>query len=268
VPAEEVVSVRAYTPALRAALAALEIAALLNLVELAARMGLDALAPGASERAPLALVVRRTFFLSALPWLLFLIGRAFARATVAAQGSSVTVRALWGTVEIPKAAIERVHRWRLPSPEQGFTLVLRSGAVGLSWTAASVVGEPDFPDARARHRARALHAPWMKLGLVPAALTFILFRLHQRIAYGDLFGEATMFGWRRWLRTLSGVAVASFCVLLIAAATLRVSVELIALITARWRPRAAARARVVLEIAAALIYYGGLIATLALRLGL
>ena len=266
--AEEAVSIRAYTPGLRAATAVFQAIALLNLLELAARIGLDVVTPGASERAPLPLVGRRIFFFSALPWLLFLIGRALAVATVAAQASKIIIRARWGTVEIPKAAIASVRRWRLPLPEQGFELVLRSGAVGLSWMAAPTLGGPSFPDALARHRVRALHAPWIKLGLIPAALTFILFRLHQRIGFGDLFGEAQMFGWQPWLRTLAVIALSSFCILLVAAATLRASIEAIALATARFDPRRAARARVILETAAAVIYYGGVVAILVLRLGL
>jgi hypothetical protein len=152
-------------------------------------------------------------------------------------------------------------------PEPGFTIAFPSGAVGFSWNASGKVGGPAFPDASAGERLRMLHRAWLKLGAVPAAVTFILFRLHQRIAFGDLFGEALLFGWHRWVRTLVGVALSVFCTLLAIATALRAGVEIVALGTARLPPRWAARARMALEIAAALLYYGGIAAVLVLRLG-
>ena len=156
----------------------------------------------------------------------------------------------------------------MPLPEPGLDLVLRSAVVGLSWEAAPALGQPVLPDALVRDRMSKLHRPWIQLGLVPAALTFVLFRLHQRIAFGDLFGEAQILGWKRWARTLLGVALSTFCMLLIAAAALRAAVELIAFGTSRLPAPWAARARVALEVAAAVVYYGGLAAVLVLRLGL
>jgi hypothetical protein len=268
VAADEAVRVRAYTQALRAAAGVLQAAATANLLELAVLVVLDAAAPGELERAPLPLLVRRVFFLSALPWLVFLAVRALCAATVRADGSQVTVLARWGDVEIPRTAISGLRRWRVPLPEPGFDLVLPSGAVGLGWQAAATVGAPPLADAAARYRLRMLHHPSIKLGLVPAALTFVLFRLQQLITFGGLFGEAQLFGWRRWARTLVGVALYSFCMLLVAAAALRVAVELMALLTSRLPPRTAARARAALEVTAAVVYYGGLVTVLVLRLGL
>jgi hypothetical protein len=265
---EKAVPVRAYTRSLRAQAALLAAIAALNLLELAIRIGLDLFAPGATQRAPFPLVVRRLFFLSALPWLLYLITRAFAAGSVQPRDSNIVVRARWGTVDVPRDAIAGIRAWHVPLPEPGVDVVLRSGVVGLSWEAGAVLGGPPFADARARRRLRTLHPPWLKLGVVPAVLTFILFRLHQRIAFGDLFGEAHLFGWRRWTRTLLGVALSTFCTLVIAAVALRMAVELIALASSRLPAPWAERARVVLEVAAAVLYYGGIAAVLVLRLAL
>jgi hypothetical protein len=268
VAAEEGVSTRAYTPSLRIIAVLVGSIAVVNLLELAGRTALDAFLPAELERAPLHLVVRRVFFLSALPWLLFRAVRAFCAAAMTVAGAAIVIRARWGTVEIPRQAVTAIRRWRLPLPEPGFDVVMPSGRVGLSWTGSSAVGGPQFADMTAGERIGILHRPWLKLGLVPGALTFILFRLHQRIAFGDLFGEAQLLGWRRWLQTLTGVALSTFCMLLVIAVAIRFAVEVLALAATRLAPPWAGRARILLEVAAAVVYYGGLLAVLVLRLGL
>jgi hypothetical protein len=268
VPPDEAVPVRAYTPALRAVAAALQCAALANLLELAARFALDAFAQVDAERAPLPLVVRRVFLFSALPWLLYLVCRALSAALLTSTASEVTIRARWGAVRIPRGAILWLRRWRVPLPEPGFDVGVPSGKIGLSWEAAAALGGEELADARARRRFRGLHRAGIKFGVVPAAVTFILFRLHQQIAFGDLFGEAQLFGWRRWMHTLFGVALYSFCTLLIAATATRIAIELVALITARLPGSWAGRARAALELTAAVLYYGGIASVLVLRLGL
>jgi hypothetical protein len=268
VAAEEPVPVRAYTRRLRAAAASFAAIASLNLVELAIRIALDAFVPAEIQRAPLQLLVRRVFFLSALPWILYLAVRALSAGTLQRRDSKIIIRARWGIVEVPDQAVAAIRPWRIPLPEPGLDLVLRSGVVGLSWEAGAELGATPFADARARRRLRSVHRPWLKLGLIPAALTFVLFRLHQRIAFGDLFGEAELFGWQRWTRTLVGVALSTFCALLIVATALRAGVELVALVTSRLPGPWAGRARIALEAAAAVLYYGGLLTVLVLRLGL
>ena len=266
--ADEAGRARAYTATLRGGAAALKALATANLLELGARLVLDAAAPIEIERAPLPLLVRRVFFLTALPWLVYLVVRALCSATVRSDAWRVFVEAGWGRVEVPRAAVSAVRRWRLPLPEPGFDLVVPSGAVGLGWEAAPGVGAGSFDDAAARRRMRLLHHPAIELCLVPAVVTFVLFRLHQIIAYGGFFAEAQLYGWRRWTRTLTGVALSSFCILLVVATALRVAIEAIALATSRLPPPWSARARTALEVVGAALYYGGIAAVLVLRLGL
>ncbi|HET7786519.1 MAG TPA: hypothetical protein VFL36_11135 [Myxococcales bacterium] len=267
-PSDEAVRLRAYTPRLRAAAAALQAIALANLVELALRVVEDTLLPQEVERAPLWLLVRRIFFFTLLPWLFWLVLRAFCGATLAVRDGGLCVRAQWGSVEVPRADLGAVRAFRVPLPEPGFTVAARKSSLSFSAAAAQALGASPPADAAARERMRFLHKPAVKLGLVPAALTAILFRLHQIITYGGLMGEARLFGLRRWLNTLLGVALYSFCMLLVAAAALRVLVELAAMLTSLLPARWAARARLALEGGAALLYYGGLAAMLVLRLGL
>jgi apolipoprotein N-acyltransferase len=268
VRADEAVRGRAYTATLRAGAAALQALASANLLELGARLVVDAAAPSDIERAPLPLVVRRVFFLTVLPWLLYLVARAVCSATIRADGSRIVVEAGWGRVDVPRAAVSAVRRWSVPVPEPGFDLVIPSGSIGLGWRAAPAVGAGPFDDAAARRRMRPLHHPAIELGLVPAAVAFVLFRLHQIIAFGGFFGEAQLYGWRRWTRTLTGVALSTFCVLLIVSTALRVAIEAIALATSRLPPPWAARVRTLLEVIGAALYYGGIAAVLLLRLGL
>lgn len=265
---DEAVRLRAYTPRLRAAAAGLQAVALANLMELALRLALDAVAPREWERAPLPLLVRHVFFFTLLPWLFWLVLRAFCSATLTVRAEALSVQAPWGSMEIPRAALGPVRALRVPLPEPGVAVALHHGSLFFSAAAAQALGALPSADGAARARMRWLHRPAVKLGLVPAALTAILFRLHQVITYGGLMGEAQLFGMRRWLKTLSGVTLYSFCMLLVAAAALRVLVELAALLTSRLPPRWAARCRLLLEGGAAAIYYGGLAALLILRLGL
>lgn len=267
-PSDEAVRLRAYTPRLRAAAAALQAFALANLLELALRLLLDAVSPQEMERAALPLLVRRIFFFTVLPWLLWLVLRGFCSATLSVRGGGFSLRAPWGSLEMPLAALGAVRAFRVPLPEPGFTVAAGESRWGFSAAAAQALGVSPPADAAARARMRWLHRPAVKLGVVPAALTAILFRLHQIITYGGLMGEAQLFGLRRWLKTLLGVTLYSFCMLLIVAAALRVLVELAAFVTGGLPARWASRVRIALEAGAAVVYYGGLAALLILRLGL
>ncbi len=263
---DEPVRLRAYTPRLRAAAAALVVLAIANLIELAVRIAADTLSAAEVERAPLPLVVRRVLLLSMVPWLLWRIVRALCNGT-GTPGDVLVFSTPWGSLQIPRATVGEVRAFRVPVPEPGFEVMAPGGRVDLSAEAGSLLGA-SWPDADARRRMRNWHRPAIKLGLVPAALTVILFRLHEIAVYGGLMGEAQRFGARRWVHTLAGVALYSFCMLLIAAATLRAVVELAALFTARLPAPWAYRSRIALEAAAAVVYYGGLASLLILRLGL
>lgn len=281
-PLLESVRARLFPPRARFAAAALQEFAALNLLELGARLGADALAPAEVARAPLPYLARRLFFFSLLPALLFQVARRLTAAHVTVLGDELRARHAGGELEIPARSIAALRPWRLPLPAPGFDVVLASGrrwglslpdpaplARALARAARlpeAVADASAFRDARARRVLRLAHHPALKLGLVPAALTFLLFRLHQRIAYGGLTGEWQLYGFRRWLHTLIGVSIEGFGALAICATVLRVTVEVAALAAARLPAPWGARARIALEAAAAAVFYGGLGLALWLRL--
>lgn len=257
--------VRAYAPWHRGATLSLLGAAWLVLLGAGVPVALDLLDPG-GERAPLSFLVRLLLFGSALPAALGLVLRQLARARVAVEGARVVVETQGDRLEIPLASIAALAPWRLPWTLPGFDLVLRSGRrlgiaapapAALAARIAAAAGIP-APSLRAAPARSLLHHPLLKLVLAPALVIFILFRLHAVITYGGLFGERHLFGWGRWLRTLSGVALHVGAHLAILGAWLRTGVELCALPFPRARPA--------LEAAAALAFYGGVAAVLALRL--
>ena len=272
------VPVRALPPWLRAAAASLQAFAALNLVELALRAALDMFAPLEVERVPLPYLVQRLFFASAIPALL---AAALQRTSTLRLEGDRAVLSLGA--EIPFAAVAALRPFSIPLPQPGFSLRLRSGrnfAYGIcardpgplaaALCAAAGLPPPDdatFRDATVRAHTRRLHHPALKFGLVPALVTFILFRLHQRISFGDLFGEYTAYGLARWLHTLAGVALFVFGHFALLAGGLRALAELFLQPVLRLAPRLGSAARWTVEIALAAAYYGGTAAALLLRLG-
>ena len=222
--------------------------------------------------------MQRLFFASVLPALLAVALQRPARLRLEADRAVLSLGA-----EVPFTAVAALRPWRIPLPQPGFSLLLRSGrdfAYGIcarnpaplaaALSAAAGLPAPDdasFRDATVRARTRLLHLPALKFGLVPLLVTFILFRLHQRISFGDLFGEYTTYGLSRWLHTLAGVALYVFGHFALLAGGLRALAELVAQPVIRLAPRLGGAARWTVEIAVAAAYYGGTAAALLLRLG-
>lgn len=261
----------AWLPPLRAAAAGLQALAFGNLLALAASMAQDVFAPGETERAPLPALVKRIFFFSLLPGLSLLVLRRLAAATARIEGGRLLLAffASGERLEVPLASIARLRPLRLPLPDAGFVTELRShNRLPFTLTlanpaplAARLDPAADFRDAAAKARLRHLHHAAIKFGLFPAAVTFVLFRLHQLITYGGLFGEIDQLGLASWARTLLGVLLYVLAHLLVLSACLRALVELLAL------PRRPGL-RLLLEAAAATAYYGLVAAVLILRLSL
>ena len=273
-------AVRACRPWLRALAAALQALAALNLVELATRGALDLVAPADFDRLPLPLLVQRLFFFSALPALLYAVLWRSAAATVEVGDSVATLLRAGARVEVPLQSIAAVRPWRLPLPWPGFDIELASGrrftygfalrdpAPLAALLRAPGALPPSWSDAAAHRRTRLLRHPALQFVLLPGLVTFIVFRLQERIAYGDLFGELDSYGLARWLHTLTGVTLYVLGHYLILAAGLRCCVELVMQPALRLLPRNAARVlRIALDCTAAALYCGGTAAALLLRLG-
>ena len=249
----------AWRPGLRKGAAALQLVAWANVASMAPALLL--------AEPPLAVVVRRLFLFSAVPALALLVLRALASADAQVSEGKLALafRASGERVELPLSSVAGVRRFRVPLPDDGFHLRLRSGgefthALSLpdpSRIAPQLDASAGFRDTK--RRLRLLHHPLLKFGLAGGAVVLVLFRLHQMIAYGGLTGEWQQLGFAHWLKTLTGVAFYVEARLLAWAACLRAAVELLGL----WRNRAW---RIALEAVAAAAFYGITAAILIVRL--
>lgn len=241
--------VRAGTHRARIAAAVLQAIAALNLLALAVEQVLET-----GEPMALRAMVQRLFYASVVPALLC---RAlWPRAKLAVENGKAVLEK---RAELPLKDITAVKPWRIPLPWPGFSIdgFEYELSTGDPAAVARALGhDVAFPGAP---KAHWLHHPALKFGVMGAALTFILFRLHQLISFGGLFGEWQLFGLRKWLHTLAGVAFFVFGSLALFAAVIRAIVEVVA--------RVAPKARKGLEIAAAIAYYGAIAAALAAKLG-
>ncbi|MYM40700.1 apolipoprotein N-acyltransferase [Pseudoduganella sp. CY13W] len=121
--------------------------------------------------------------------------------------------------------------------------------------------------ARLRLRRRIWDRPCCKLVLLPLALALAVpaFILHQNIVFGSALGEYDSLGLAAYLQGLALWWGAWACGVLLCAATLRLAIEVAALLVAAARPDQAASARYWLERGGALLLYLGLPAALLLR---
>jgi hypothetical protein len=194
--------------------------------------------------------VRRLLFLTALPAGALGVLRLLSRARVE-EGALVSWR---GRRALPKVA---ARPWRLPYPLPGLHLPgFRWGLAApdptplVAAVAPERAGDAWVDAARARHATRLLRHPALKLGVVPLVPTFLLFRVQQIIAGGDLLGEYRFYGLARYLDTLLGTWLFVMAHCLLWAAVGRLVVEVVA--------ELAPRLRWPMEIAGLLVYLGGI----------
>lgn len=212
--------------------------------------------------------------LAALPaaaaWLL---DRAHV-ASIALDDRTLRITRRDATIEIPRDAIARVAPWRVPLPGVGVALRLRSGAAApvgleppppvlctgleshplLAWSAARRAA----PLAWARH-------PAVQFGLFALLPAAGLFRAHQVIGFGGLFGQIYLESFAAWATTLA-ITWASTCVgLFLYASVLRAVAEIGSVAATFAAPRRARAIRRGAEWFVALGYYAGAPGFLLLR---
>jgi len=220
---------------------------------------------------------RAVTVLAALPALAaWLLERAFA-AELVVEGSDLVVRARGRRMEIPLDAVAGAEPWRVPLPRPGVSLVLGSGrelAVAVADPGALLarIGvDDDHPIVLwARARARSVLAAWYRplvqfplFALVPGA---ILFRTHQWIAYGGTFGQYYLLGLRAYLVTFAVYWATVTIYLVLWANVWRLIAEGATLAAAYARPYRTTAFRRTAERAYGLLYYGGALLVLLLRL--
>jgi hypothetical protein len=215
----------------------------------------------------------------------WLLERAFA-AQVDVHGAEVVVRRRDVRVEVPLEAIATALPWAIPLPGPGVTLGLRSGrrlrpglatadpSAVLRALAADGVGgaqrataHPTVLYAQARAAAGGARRPRVaaKYGLFALAPAAVLFNAHQHIAYGGTLGEYYLLGLAAYLTTFAVFWVTLTIYLVLYGGTLRIVVEVVALLAAWVAPSRAARVRPAVELANRVLYYGGVPVLLLLR---
>lgn len=172
------------------------------------------------------------------------VGRLFATKVRIDDGALVLDQRRQRT-EIPLASIAAVRPWRLPLPHSGVDLRLTSGETwpgGLSmadpvtlqqalvYAGSSARIEGSAGMSRFAHVRASAVQPWfdhalVKFVLFPLLPAAVAFRLHQMIAFGSPFGEATTYGITAWL-TGALIWWASWSIgLMLFAAVLRIVIE-------------------------------------------
>lgn len=268
------------SPALRAVVGALRVAAALGLIWLVLDMWLRMGFQVQSLKQ-----LQLFGFAVALPLLAaWALGRV-ATDTARIEGSDLVLDSRQERTLIPLASITALRTWRLPWPGSGADLVLASGrrwskglavrdpaalARALADSGAPLTVAEDWPTRLATVRASAgsgwLDHAAIKFIVFPLLPALVAFRLHQIITFGGFFGEAYTYGIGAWLLGLA-VWWASWALgLMVFAALLRAVVEAVtALALARGEARAA-KVRRVMVWAANLAYYAGVPVWLATQL--
>jgi len=223
------------------------------------------------------ILFRAVTVLAALPGLAaWLLERAFA-ARLEVEGNELVVRARGRRMDIPLDAIADCQPWRVPLPRPGVSLTLRSGrkiivAVDDPGALLARLGVDDDQPivAWAAARSRFVRARWYLplvqfplFGLVPGA---ILFRTHQWIAYGGTFGQYYLLGLRAYLVTFAVYWAVVTIYLVLWANLWRLVAEGATLVAAQARPYRATAFRRAAERAYGLLYYGGALLVLLVRL--
>jgi len=191
-------------------------------------------------------------------------------------------------IEIPLASITALRPWRIPLPGSGVDLQLASGR---RWTRGLVTSRPQalqrvlaaagaptqlagrldtmlahVAETRTAAARPRLDSALVKFVLFPLLPALVAFRLHQVIAFGGMFGEYYTYGAAAWFTGLL-IWWASWSIgLMLFAAVLRISIEIVCALMVALQPRQAAAVRDALEWVGRLMFYVGVPAWLVLRL--
>jgi apolipoprotein N-acyltransferase len=224
----------------------------------------------------------------ALPELGVWLVRRRVAATARVEAGALVIESGGRRDAVPLAEIAGAAPWALSVPWPGLRLRSRSGepvgpplaAADPSVLLAALVGagaeplraalsQPAVRRARARARVRGpLDHPLVKFvgfALVPAVP---LFRLHQRLGFGDAFGELHAFGLRAYLVGFGLYWILSAVYLLLFAALLRALGEAGALVGARALPGRELAVRRAVEVGLRATYYLAPPVLLVVRLAL
>ncbi|MRG91419.1 hypothetical protein [Polyangium spumosum] len=265
--------VHAYGPAARTLAVALRLAALLNVLYVAAHIVGD-MVTGSKTAPPLAVASGIALFSGGPLLVAFLLGRAHrGKAQIGPERLAIDLRR--ERFEIPMASIEGVRPWRLPLPGPGIRLVLGSNrsfqrrlalrdpagllkALGEVLPAARLALDHPairFAEARRAHGRRRWPYFVAKYGVLPLALAIVLFRLHQYIVFGGPFGQYHLMGLGPYVSAFLLRWVGVLGALVVYAGLVRIVVEVLSLGLSYLLPGRAKGVRRAAEILADVAYF-------------
>ena len=272
-------TVHAYPLGARVAGVVLRLVSAANIFSLAVLV-LGSIFTGAEIATPL-IMVRNLVLFSLLPELALQLLRLLLRARVTVEPAQLVVRTRAARYEIPweSLAPEGVRPWRLPWPEPGLVLRMRSGRhfrlrlalpnptpllealAQRTRLGEAVIAHPVVALARARtghgHGARRGWRLALKFGLFPLLPALVMFRAHQYIAYGGALGEYYLLGVMAYLKTFFGYWSTIAGYLFLYAGIWRGLGEVVAFALAWVAPARARSVRRAVEITCGVAYYVG-----------
>jgi hypothetical protein len=202
--------------------------------------------------------------------------RWFTAATLTVEPSQLVLQRRGERFEIPTASVESAQVWRLPLPEAGLSLRMKSGR-GFQY--ALQVADPlpvlEAMGKEARHpltafvhaRATAVRRRWyhgaLKFVLFPLVPAVIMFQLNQRITFGGPFAQYHMYGLEPYLRSFITYWAYFTALLVLFASIWRVLAEVVAVAGTWISPGRARGVRRFVEVASGVLYYGGFSALVA-----
>ncbi|AKJ04337.1 Hypothetical protein AA314_05963 [Archangium gephyra] len=196
--------------------------------------------------------------------------RWLTAATFSVEPSQFVLERRGDRFELPVTSVESARVWRLPLPGAGLSLRMKSGR---DFQYALQVADPlpvlqamgtevEHPLTAFEHaRATVIRRRWyglaLKFVLFPLVPAVIMFQLNQRITYGGPFAQYQMYGLGPYLWSFFTYWTYFTALLVLFASIWRVLAELVAFTGAWLSPRSARGVRRFVEIASAVLYYGG-----------
>lgn len=188
-------------------------------------------------------------------------------------------------VEVACEKTERIAPWRIPLPGPGISLWMSSAdrrgyslqtnnpdkimhAIGAEEEApADDTTHPSVIYAQAKRIAgfSSWHHIFFKFGIFPLLPAIILFRLHQYVAHGGMFGQYYLHGLQPYLSTFAYYWIIVLIYLLLYASIWRALSEVASLLAAHYAPSRAVMVRRWSERGIMILYYGGVPVLMAMR---
>jgi hypothetical protein len=196
--------------------------------------------------------------------------RWLTAATFSAEPSQFVLERRGDRLELPVTSVESARVWRLPLPGAGVSLRMKSGRgfqyalqVADPLPVLEAMGtEANHPlTAFAHARATVIRQRWyhlaLKFVLFPLVPAVLMFQLNQRITYGGPFAQYHMYGLGPYLQSFFTYWTYFTALLVLFASIWRVLAELVAFAAVWITPRRARGVRRFVEVASAVLYYGG-----------